>query len=185
MGVGLNSVIIAGVIAAGTVLTRAGTLHAWNPAPMAGTLSPGPQPRWVSAAVRIWGLSEVVLGAGLVVALLQPGPAAAGLAAATSAMLMGYTLWLAGRRRSSQPWCACTGGQTPINLATVLRPLAMALPAAGLALNAGGGRSSLDGIAAVDLTGGIIAGLGLGFIAWYFPEAITKMTDLQRIGGEA
>lgn len=183
MGVGLNIVIIAGIIATGTVLTRAGTLHAWNPAPLAGTLSPGPQPRWVPTAVRIWGLTEVVLGAGLVVALLQPG--AAVLAITTSAILVGYTLWLAGRHRSSQPWCACTGGQTPINLATVLRPLAMALPAAGLAFNAGGGRYSLDGIAAVDLTGGIIAGLGLGFIAWYFPEAITTTTDLQRNGGEA
>ena len=182
MGESMNIVIAAGVIAAATVLIRAGILHAWNPGPLAGTLSAGPQRRWTTPAVRFWGLAETALGAGLAMALLQPGAPAAATAAATSAVLLGYTLWLARRYRSSQPWCACTGGQTPVNLATVLRPSMMALPAAGLAVTAGSGRSLLEGLAAVDLTGGVIAGLGLGAIAWFYPEAITTTADLQRIG---
>ena len=182
MGESVNIFIIAGVVATGTVLARAGALHARNPAPLAGTIFQGPQPRWATSAVQIWGLAEIILSTGLIVALLQPGPATAGMAAAVGTVLAGYTLWLAGRYRSSRPWCACTAGHTTINLATIFRPLAMALPAAGLAINAADGRALLNGIAAIDLAGGVIAGLGLGAIAWFYPEAITTTDDLQRIG---
>ena len=87
IGHGLDIIIVGGVIATGTVLARAGASHAWNPSSLARTLSTGSPHRWLAAGVRFWGLVEVALGAGLLLALLRPGSSAAVWAIATSSVL--------------------------------------------------------------------------------------------------
>ena len=96
---------------------------------------------------------------------------------------MSYTLWLVHRSRSTRPWCSCTTGRTPINLATILRPPVMALPAAGLAIvTIGSGPLVLERMASVELAGAVLAGVGLGLIGWFYPEAITNPADRQTLG---
>ena len=59
-------------------------------------------------------------------------------------VLVGYSVWLSFRARSSQPWCSCTSVQTPINMAAILRPLIMAGPVVGLAVLSWSSNDPLD-----------------------------------------
>ena len=176
MSSGWATLLVAGVVATGTVLVRAGVAHVWDPTSLAGSLSAGLQHRWLGSAVRLWGIVEVALGAGLVIALLRPGPWAVAAATVTGVVLTGYVFWLVRRSRSERPWCACTAAEVPINLATIVRPLAMALQAFGLAFSSRGW-PIFGGLAVFELAGAVLAGVGVGMIGWFYPEAVATTRD--------
>ena len=181
VGLGWGMLITAGVIGAAVVLGRAGVTHMWDPTPLAETLSDNRRRVWLLAVVRLWGLAEVALGGGLLAALVWSGPIALAAPIATCSVLVGYAVWLSYRARSVQPWCACTTGQSPVNLASVIRPLVMAVPVVGLVALAGSGTSLLEGTVLAELAGTLLAGLGLGLIGWFYPEAVTTPAARQQL----
>lgn len=182
VGFGWGVIIFAGAVATASVMGRAGILHLGNPGPLAATLSENTQHRWLPVIVRMWGLGEVMLGCGLLAALLWSGPWAVAVSITICAVLLSYTAWLFHRARSANPWCACTAGQTPANLASVVRPLVMAGPVAGLAIFASSGTHFLEGVTPVEAAGTLLAGLGLGLVGWFYPEAVTTTAARQRMG---
>ena len=78
-------------------------------------------------------------------ALLWSGPLAVGVSIVACGVLLGYTLWLSYRARSAHPWCACTSSQAPVNLASIVRPLVMAVPVVGVTFVASSDTFLLEG----------------------------------------
>ena len=181
-GPGWDMLVIAGVAATAVVLVRAGVMHMLDPTPLAASLGTRSGHRWLPAAVRTWGLVETGLGGGLVAAVVWPGLWATSLTVAAVLVLVGYSVWLSVRARSSQPWCSCTSSRTPINSAAILRPLVMAAPVAVLAALSSSGSNPLAGMGPVEMITTCFAGLGLGLVGWFYPEAVAVPTARQRLG---
>ena len=182
VGFGWAVIVVAGAVATTNVMGRAGITHLGDPGPLAASLSDSSHNRWLLVVVRLWGLAEVALGGGLLAALLWPGPWAVAVSIATCVVLVSYAVWLFYRARSANPWCSCTTGQAPVNLASIVRPLVMAGPVAGLAIFASSGTHLLEGVTSVEVTGTLLAGLGLGLVGWFYPEAVTTTAARRRLG---
>lgn len=182
LGPGWDMLVVAGVAATAVVLGRAGVMHMLDPTPLAASLGTGSGRRWLLAAVRTWGLVETGIGGGLVAAVVWPGLWATPLAVAAVVVLVGYSVWLSVRARSSRPWCSCTSSRAPINSAAILRPLVMAAPVAALAALSWSGSDPLAGMAPVEMITTVFAGLGLGLVGWFYPEAVAVPAARQRLG---
>lgn len=178
---GSSLLIAAGVVATASVLGRAGVVHLWDPSPLAATVFRSAN-AYSALLVRLWGLVEVVLGGGLAAAVVWPGLWAAALAVAAVVVLVGYSVWLSVRARSSRPWCSCTSSQSPVNLAAVLRPLVMAGPVVALAMSSWSDSDLLAGMAPSEMIAVFLAGLGLGLLGWFYPEAVAVPTARQQPG---
>lgn len=181
-GFGWNLIVVAGAVATASVMGRAGIVHLGDPAPLASTLSENSQHRWLLVVVRLWGFVEVVLGVGLMAAHWWSGLWAVAVAIAACVVLVSYAVWLFYRAGSPNSWCACTTGQAPVNLASIVRPLVMAGPVAGLAVFALWGIRLFEGLTPVEIAGALLAGLGLGLVGWSYPEAVTTTAARHRLG---
>ncbi len=176
---GAGVLVLSAIVGTAAVLGRAGVAHMWDPTPLAVTVFGGAN-AYSALLVRLWGLVEVVLGGGLVAAVVWPGLWAAALAVAAVVVLVGYAVWLSVRARSSRLWCSCTSSQAPVNLAAILRPLVIAGPVVALAVLSWSGNDLLAGMAPVEMSATVFAGLGLGLVGWFYPEAVAVPTARQQ-----
>ena len=173
--------VVSGTVATATLLGRAGVVHMWDPTSLAATVFGGANPFSV-LLVRIWGSVEVVLAGGLAAAMVWTSLWAAPLAVTTVVVLVGYSVWLSFRARSSRPWCSCTSDQVPVNLAAILRPLLMAGPVVALAVSSWSGHHLLAEMTPVEMITAAFAGVGLGLLGWFYPEAVAVPTARQQLG---